>query len=63
MKIYRLEGKEKLTGNMIYTDWYSATNPISVVEKQFGLFSEFAYDIQVVSKDVISLEEAENNGK
>lgn len=62
MKIYRLEGKEKLTGNMIYSAWYSATNPIEVVEQQFNWFSDLAYDVQVVSKDVISLEEA-NNGK
>ncbi|MDV3429658.1 MAG: hypothetical protein LIR50_22120 [Bacillota bacterium] len=60
MKIYRLEGKEKLTGNMIYSAWYSATNPIEVVEKQFNWFSDLAYDVQVVSKDVISLEEVYN---
>lgn len=63
MKIYRLEGKEKLTGNKIYSAWYSATNPIEVVEKQFTWFSDLAYDVQVVSKDVISLAEVENNGK
>ena len=49
--MYRLIGKEKLTGNIIYTPWYLATTLIEVVAYQMEMLSNLAYNVNIEYKE------------
>jgi len=54
--IFRLKGKEKFTGNIIYTEWQTLDTSLKAISNFWEWFSSITYDQIVEFKDLFKKE-------